>query len=72
MKYAVIIEKSTRNYGAYVPDLPGCVATGKNSAEVRRRIERAISNHIRSLREHGETVPKPTTRAVYADVPASA
>lgn len=68
MKFAVIIEKGVRKYGAYVPDLPGCVATGRTPTEVRRRIERAVNAHIRSLREHGDDVPKPTTRAVYTEV----
>ncbi len=68
MKYAVVIEKGPKSYGAYVPDLPGCVATGKTPAIVRERIEQAITVHIASLREHGEPVPKPTTIAAYASV----
>ncbi|MHB8356808.1 MAG: type II toxin-antitoxin system HicB family antitoxin [Vulcanimicrobiaceae bacterium] len=52
----------------HVPDLPGCVATGKTPAIVRERIEQAITVHIASLREHGEPVPKPTTIAAYASV----
>ncbi len=68
MKYAVVIEKGPKNYGAYVPDLLGCVATGKTPAIVRERIEQAIAAHVASLREHGEPVPKPTTIAAYASV----
>jgi predicted RNase H-like HicB family nuclease len=63
MKYTVIYEKSKTGYGAYVPDLPGCVATGRTIARVKRLIREAIELHIESLREHGEPVPEPTTRA---------
>jgi predicted RNase H-like HicB family nuclease len=63
MKYTVIYEKSKTGYGAYVPDLPGCVATGRTIARVKRLIREAIELHIESLREHGEPVPEPTTQA---------
>ena len=60
-KYAVIYERGKRNWSAYLPDLPGCVATGKTRAIVERRIKEAVSLHIESLRFHGEPVPVPTT-----------
>ena len=63
MKYTVIYEKSATGYGAYIPDLPGCVATGKTKAQVKKLIREAIELHIESLKQHGEPVPEPTTMA---------
>ena len=62
--YAVIIEGSGDSFGAYVPELPGCIATGSSIEEAETRIREAIVDHVRSLREHGEPVPEPTTAAV--------
>lgn len=59
--YAVVFEKTTNNYAAYVPDLPGCVATGRTKAEVERRIRAAIHLHLKGMREDGESAPEPTT-----------
>jgi predicted RNase H-like HicB family nuclease len=67
IRYAVVIEKAARNYSAYVPDLPGCVATGRTVPEVEREIQEAISFHIAGLREDGLPVPKPTTLAEYVE-----
>jgi predicted RNase H-like HicB family nuclease len=61
--YAVIYERTTNNYAAYVPDLPGCVATGRTKQEVERRIRAAIKLHLEGLREDGEAPPVPTTTA---------
>jgi predicted RNase H-like HicB family nuclease len=61
MKYAVIFEKSRTGYGAYVPDLPGCVAVAKTLPKTKRLIREAIEFHIEGLREHGDPVPRPTT-----------
>jgi predicted RNase H-like HicB family nuclease len=61
--YTVLYEKGKRNWSAYVPDLPGCVATGKTRRETERRMREAITFHIESLRFHGEPVPRPTTEA---------
>jgi predicted RNase H-like HicB family nuclease len=60
MEYLVIIEKEKDTYGAYVPDLPGCVAVSKSKARVRKLIEEAIALHIEAMRAHGEKVPRPT------------
>jgi predicted RNase H-like HicB family nuclease len=65
MKYAVVIEKAGADYSAYVPDLPGCVATGDTPADVEREIRDAIRFHIEGLREEGLPVPEPTTRLEY-------
>lgn len=54
MRYAVVIEKGPRSVGAYVPDLPGCVAVGESVEEVRQLIQEAIELHLRSMRESGE------------------
>jgi predicted RNase H-like HicB family nuclease len=62
--YAVIIEGSGESYSCYVPDLPGCVATGSSVDEVEARLRDAIRMHIESLRTHGERVPEPHTAAV--------
>lgn len=61
MKYLVIYEATDTGYGAYVPALPGCVATGRNKEEAARRIKESIPLHIESLRNHGEPVPPPTS-----------
>ena len=68
--YAVVIERAARNYSAYVPDLPGCVATGDTIAEVRREIREAIQFHLDGLREDGLPIPEPTSRVGYVDVNA--
>ena len=72
MRYTIVIERSPSNYAAYVPDLPGCVATGASEAEVVREISEAIRLHIESLREHQEPVPTPRCSATVVDVAAVA
>jgi predicted RNase H-like HicB family nuclease len=67
MRYAVVIEKASGNYSAYVPDLPGCVATGATIAEVEAEIREAIRFHIEGLRADGETIPEPTSIAEYVE-----
>ena len=59
-RYAILIERGKRNYGAYIPDLPGCVSTGKTLAEVRRNIREAIRFHLDGMREDGDPIPEPT------------
>lgn len=59
MKYTIILEKGERSYGAYVPDLPGCVAVGKTAAQTRRLIREAIALHLEDMRARGEKPPKP-------------
>ena len=68
MKYAVVIEKAERNYSAYVPDLPGCVATGKTKVEVTRNVREAVAFHIEGLLEDGLPVPEPQTSAEIVEV----
>jgi predicted RNase H-like HicB family nuclease len=61
VKYAVIFEKAPNNYSAYVPDLPGCIATGGTQQEVERNIREAIAFHLEGLRLENEPVPEPST-----------
>jgi predicted RNase H-like HicB family nuclease len=67
MRYAVVIEKAEGNYSAYVPDLPGCVATGESLGEVETQIREAIRFHIDGLKADGFPVPEPTSIADYVD-----
>lgn len=66
--YAVIYERTERNWAAYVPDLPGCAATGRTRADVERRIRAAIELHLAGMREDGEVPPEPTTSYGSVDV----
>ena len=59
MQYLVVIEQGSTSFGAYVPDLPGCVAIGESRAEVTRLIEEAIQFHVEGLKEDGLPVPEP-------------
>jgi predicted RNase H-like HicB family nuclease len=68
MKYAIVIEKAENNYSAYVPDLPGCIATGGTIKEVEREIREAIEFHLDGMREDGEPIPPPTSQVEYVDV----
>jgi len=69
-RYAIVVEKAKANYAAYVPDLPGCVATGATVKEAERRIREAIEIHVAGLREDGLPIPKPSSRVDYVEVPA--
>ena len=67
MRYAVVIEHAEGNLSAYVPDLPGCVATGQTVEEVTREIAEAIDFHIEGLRLSGLPIPGPTSIAEYVE-----
>ncbi len=69
MKYTVIIEKGPTSYGAYIPDLPGCVAVAETREEVVSLVQEAIIFHMEGMVEDGETVPEPTSTAIEVDVP---
>lgn len=60
-RYGIVIEKGPGNYSAYVPDLPGCVSTGRTIEELRRNIQEAIELHLDGLRRDGDPIPPPTT-----------
>jgi predicted RNase H-like HicB family nuclease len=67
MRYAIVIEKGAGNYSAYVPDLPGCVTTGRTLEEVKRNMQEAVELHLEGMREDGEPVPEPTTVSDYVE-----
>ncbi len=71
MRYAIVIERAAANYSAYVPDLPGCVATGQTVEEVTREIAEAINFHVEGLRLRGLPVPQPSTLADYVEAAAA-
>lgn len=70
MRYAVVVEKAVNNYSAYVPDLPGCVATGQTIEETEREIREAIEFHIEGMIEDGLSIPQPTCIVQYFEVAA--
>lgn len=70
MRYAVVIEKAGNNYSAYVPDLPGCVATGPTVKETEQLIREAIELHLAGLREDGFPIPQPSSQVEYVEVGA--
>ncbi len=70
MRYAVVIENAGGNFSAYVPDLPGCVATGVTIQETEQAIREAIKLHLEGLREDGDPVPPPSSKVEYVEVAA--
>jgi predicted RNase H-like HicB family nuclease len=70
MRYAIVIEKAENNYAAYVPDLLGCVATGKTVEETEQQIREAIEIHLRGMREDGLPIPEPSSHVEYVEVAA--
>lgn len=70
MKYAVVIENAGPNFSAFVPDLPGCVATGATISEVEHQIREAIEFHLEGMREDGEAIPQPSSSVEYVEVAA--
>ena len=70
MRYAVVIEQAIGNYSAYVPDLPGCIATGQTLGEVESEISQAIAFHIEGMVEDGLPVPQPSSQVEYIEVAA--
>jgi len=67
MRYLVVVEKTENNYSAYVPDLPGCIATGATPEDVQRNIREAIALHVEGLREDGLAIPEPQTQAEFVE-----
>ena len=70
MRYAVVIEPSTSNFCAYVPDLPGCIATGGSLEETEKNVREAIEFHLDGLREDGLPIPEPSVKVEYVEVSA--
>jgi predicted RNase H-like HicB family nuclease len=71
MKYAVIVEEGENSFGAYVPDLPGCVAVADSKEELLELIQEAIEFHIEGLREDGQPIPEPSSSIEYIEVRAA-
>ncbi len=72
MRYAIIIEPGERNYSAYIPDLPGCVATGLTEEDVKHRLQEAVDLHLAGLREDGSEIPAPSSLCDYVEVGSAA
>jgi predicted RNase H-like HicB family nuclease len=70
MRYMVVIETGENNYGAYVPDLPGCVAVAETKPEVMKLIAEAIEFHLEAMREDGLSIPTPISSSEYIEAPA--
>jgi len=71
MRYAIVIENAGANYSAYVPDLPGCIATGVTVEEVEASIRDAIELHLEGMRQDGTPIPMPSSRVEYVEVAAT-
>ena len=71
-RYAIVIEKAATNYGGYVPDLPGCVATGATVEETERLLHEAIGLHLAGMREDGVPIPEPSSVVDYLETEACA
>ena len=71
MRYAIVIENAGANFSAYVPDLPGCIATGSSQEETEQAIREAIEFHLEGLREDGAPIPSASSRVEYVDVEAA-
>ncbi len=69
-RYAIVVERAKKNYAAYVPDLPGCVATGATVEETERLLREAIELHVAGMREDGISVPEPSSVVNYLEVSA--
>ena len=70
MRYAIVIEKAGDNYSAYVPDLPGCIATGATISEVEAQMREAIAYHLEGLRADGLPAPQPASQVSYLEIAA--
>ncbi len=71
MRYAVIVEEGKTSFGAYVPDLPGCVAVAETRDEVVRLIEEAIEFHVEGLRQDNQPIPEPSSSIEYVEIRAA-
>jgi predicted RNase H-like HicB family nuclease len=69
-RYAIVVERAEGNFAAYVPDLPGCIATGKTVEDTKRLLQETIRIHIAGLREDGLSVPEPSSVVDYLEIPA--
>jgi len=70
MKYAIVIEEGPKSFGAYVPDLPGCIAVGESRTEAVRLIQEAIEFHLEGMKQDGKPIPTPSSAVEYVEVAA--
>ncbi|MDD5273764.1 MAG: type II toxin-antitoxin system HicB family antitoxin [Methylovulum sp.] len=70
MRYAIVVERAANNYSAYVPDLPGCIATGETIEETEREIREAIAFHLEGMVEDGLPIPQPSSIVQYIEIAA--
>ena len=70
MRYLVVVEKGASSYGAYVPDLPGCIAVGETREEALATIQEAIEFHLEGLKEDGQPIPPPSSSSEVVEVAA--
>ena len=70
MRYVMVIEKGSRNYSAYLPDVPGCVTTGKTINEVKHNMREALAFHVEGLKEDGLPIPEPTSQVDFVEIAA--
>ena len=71
MRYLVVVEKGPKSFGAYVPDLPGCIAAGESREEVLKLIREAIEFHLEGLKEDGQAIPSPSSSSEIVEVEAA-
>ncbi len=71
MRYLVVVEKGPKSFGAYVPDLPGCIAAGESREEVLALIREAIEFHLEGLKEEGQSIPDPSSSSEVVEVKAA-
>ena len=71
MRYLVVVEKDPKSFGAYVPDLPGCIAAGESREEVLNLIREAIEFHLEGLKEEGQSIPDPSSSSEVVEVEAA-
>ena len=67
-RYAVVFEKAERNWAAYIPDLPGCIATGATLEQTKQNIREAMELHVEAMQEVGEPIPEPSTEVEFVDL----
>ncbi len=68
LRYPIVIEKTKKNYSAYSPDLPGCIATGATAKQTLSRMKSAIKFHLDGLKKQGDEIPEPSTRVEYIEI----
>ncbi len=71
MRYLVVVEKGPKSFGAYVPDLPGCIAAGESREEVLTLIREAIEFHLEGMKEEGQSIPDPSSSSEVVEVEAA-